>query len=116
MLNGDVLVEANDLAKHFAPEGRALWGRWMQGTEPLKAVDGVSFTISRGEALALVGESGSGKTTLGRLILRLISPTRGSVTFDGTDVCWRSGGRPCGPCASGCRSCSRTRWVPSIPA
>jgi oligopeptide/dipeptide ABC transporter ATP-binding protein len=86
MLNGDVLVEANDLAKHFAPEGRALWGRWMQRTEPLKAVDGVSFAISRGEALALVGESGSGKTTLGRLILRLISPTRGSVTFDGTDV------------------------------
>ncbi len=86
MGNGDVLVEANDLAKHFSVEGGVQWGRLRRRVEPLKAVDGVSFSIARGEALALVGESGSGKTTLGRLILRLTPPTRGRISFEGTDV------------------------------
>ncbi len=52
----------------------------------IRAVDGVSFNIARGETLGLVGESGCGKTTIGRSILRLIPPTSGSVRFDGRDV------------------------------
>ncbi len=75
------LVEATDLVKHFEGAGRL--GR---RTPPVRAVDGVSFTIRRGETLGLVGESGSGKSTLGRLVLRLIEPTSGSITFDGQDV------------------------------
>jgi len=52
----------------------------------VRAVDGVSLDIARGETFALVGESGSGKTSLGRAILRLIEPAAGTVTFDGTDL------------------------------
>ncbi len=52
----------------------------------LRAVDGVSFTIERGQVLGLVGESGSGKTTVGRLILRVIEPSAGSIRFDGVDL------------------------------
>jgi len=69
------LVEARGLVKHFPLGGGVL-----------RAVDGVSFTIARGETLALVGESGSGKTTLGRLILRLLEATGGDAFFDGASI------------------------------
>lgn len=70
------LLDVKDLAVHF-PVGRtSLFGR---ANSVLKAVDGVSFTVHRGETLGLVGESGSGKTTVGRAILRALEPAAGSV-------------------------------------
>jgi ABC-type oligopeptide transport system ATPase subunit len=77
-----VLVEAKELTKLF-PVRRGLLRRHV---DDVRAVDGVSLEIRRGETLALVGESGSGKSTLGRLILRLVEPTAGSVIFDGVDL------------------------------
>src|SRR5256885_4990094 len=81
------LVEVRDLVKVF-PAGESLFGR---ASREVRAVDGVSLDIAAGETLGLVGESGSGKSTLGRLILRLIEPTSGSVRFDGRDVLAASG-------------------------
>ncbi|MBE6715966.1 MAG: dipeptide ABC transporter ATP-binding protein [Ruminococcaceae bacterium] len=76
----DVLLEVQDLKQHFP-----IRTGFFQKT-PLKAVDGVSFTINKGETLGLVGESGCGKTTVGRTILRLYEPTSGHVIFDGEEV------------------------------
>ncbi len=75
-----MLVEAQGLCKYFMRGG--LFSR----KTIVRAVDGVSLAIRRGEALAVVGESGSGKTTLGRLLLRLYKPDRGRVVFDGVDI------------------------------
>src|SRR5438270_1510516 len=76
------LVEVRDLVKVF-PAGESLFRR--AGRE-VRAVDGVSLDIQPGETLGLVGESGSGKSTLGRLILRLVEPTAGSIRFEGRDL------------------------------
>ena len=76
------LVVVKDLVKHF-PIRRGVFAR-VSGA--VRAVDGVSFSIPRGTTLSLVGESGSGKTTTGRLLLRLIEPTSGTIQFDGIDV------------------------------
>ncbi|MBP1782828.1 peptide/nickel transport system ATP-binding protein/oligopeptide transport system ATP-binding protein [Micromonospora sp. HB375] len=76
------LLEVENLTKSFSA-GRDWLGR---RTKWLNAVKGVSFTLERGECLAVVGESGAGKSTVGRMVLRLIEPDSGSVTFDGIDV------------------------------
>ena len=73
----DELVRVRGLVKHFPVEG---------SDDVVRAVDGVSFEIIRGETLGLVGESGCGKSTLGRLLMRLEEPTSGSVVFDGVDM------------------------------
>jgi peptide/nickel transport system ATP-binding protein/oligopeptide transport system ATP-binding protein len=79
---GAPLVEVRDLVKHFPIKGGVL----NRTVALVQAVSGVSFDIRRGETLGLVGESGSGKTTVGRLILRLIEPTSGTIRYDGTDI------------------------------
>ncbi len=81
MSNPDTLLQITDLTKHFSV-GDTLFG----AREAVRAVDGVTLSLGRGESTALVGESGSGKTTLGRCVLRLTEPTSGRLAFDGTDV------------------------------
>ena len=76
------LLEVRELCVHFPVRGGALGRRvgWV------RAVDGVSLTLTRGEALGLVGESGSGKSTLARLVLRLDPPDGGEIRLDGLDM------------------------------
>jgi oligopeptide transport system ATP-binding protein len=83
------LLQVRGLAKHFPVSEGVLLSR---AVGEVKAVDGVDFTIDRGETLGLVGESGCGKTTTGRCILRLENPTAGQILFDGRDVSQLRGG------------------------
>ena len=79
----DALMQVAGLAKHY-PIRRGLVLSRRVGT--VRAVDGLSFELFRGETLALVGESGCGKSTTARLVLRLIDPTAGTVRFEGADI------------------------------
>jgi len=76
------LIEARDLVKQFPVKGGIL----QRQTATVDAVDGVNLEIRRGESVGLVGESGCGKTTLGRMLVKLLEPTSGSIVFDGRDV------------------------------
>ena len=78
----DILVEVKDLKMYF-PVTRGLL---RHKVADVKAVDGISFRIKRGETLGLVGESGCGKTTTGRCVLRLYHPTEGQILFEGQDI------------------------------
>ena len=81
--DGDVLVEVKDLKMYFPVSSGILFQRTVAY---IKAVDGVSFSVKRGETLGLVGESGCGKTTTGRCILQLYKPSEGEIIFDGQEL------------------------------
>lgn len=83
------LLEVRNLKKYFAPHGSLL----RRNGGKIRAVDGVSLTVGKGEALGLVGESGSGKSTLGRAILQLDPPTTGGVRFGGEELVGLSEGK-----------------------
>ncbi|MGE5151061.1 MAG: ATP-binding cassette domain-containing protein, partial [Rhodospirillaceae bacterium] len=83
------LLEVTDLKKHF-PIYRGVFSK-VSGH--VYAVDGVSFTIAKGETLGLVGESGCGKSTVGRTLLRLLEPTAGTVKVAGEDITHLEGER-----------------------
>lgn len=76
MNNKEKLVEVSNLRKYFP----------VSNNKMLKAVDGLTFDIYKGEILGLVGESGCGKSTLGRTLIQLYEPTSGSIVFDGQDI------------------------------
>jgi oligopeptide transport system ATP-binding protein len=79
----ETLLEVTDLVKHFPIKRGILIDREV---DQVRAVDGISFSIERGETLGLVGESGSGKSTACRAVLNLIKPTSGSVRFEGQEI------------------------------
>ena len=80
--SGTPLLEVTDLRKHFPVHS----GLLRRQVAAVKAVDGVSFSVNRGETLGLVGESGCGKTTTGRMIMRLLDPSSGSIRFEGREL------------------------------
>jgi oligopeptide transport system ATP-binding protein len=82
-MTGEPLLEVTDLVKHFPIKSGLLIDRTV---DQVRAVDGVSFTVNKGETLGLVGESGSGKSTTCRVVLQLLKPTSGSVKFDGREI------------------------------
>ncbi|HUJ06016.1 MAG TPA: dipeptide ABC transporter ATP-binding protein [Streptosporangiaceae bacterium] len=83
LLADDVLVQVDNLVKHFPVKGGGLIGRTVA---QVKAVDGVSLTVRRGQTLGLVGETGCGKSTLARCIAGLIPATSGTITFEGHNI------------------------------
>ncbi len=81
--SGEAILDVKDLKMHFPVGGGMPWSR---NISYIKAVDGVDFSVNRGETLGLVGESGCGKTTTGRCILQLYKPTSGEIRFEGQDL------------------------------
>jgi oligopeptide transport system ATP-binding protein len=80
---GESLLEVNDLVMHFPIKSGLLIDRTV---DYVRAVDGISFNVKRGETMGLVGESGSGKSTSCRAVLQLLTPTSGSVKFEGREI------------------------------
>ena len=81
-MNGEVILKAENLVKYYPIKAGVL----RRTVGHVKAVDGVSFELHKGETLGIVGESGCGKSSLGRMLMRLEEPTGGTLTFDGVDV------------------------------
>jgi oligopeptide transport system ATP-binding protein len=81
--DGGSLLEVTDLVKHFPIKSGLLIDRTV---DQVRAVDGISFHVNKGETLGLVGESGSGKSTTCRVVLQLLKPTSGSVKFEGQEI------------------------------
>ncbi len=86
-MTSDTILRVDDLSKYFGGNGL------LKKTPLVRAVDGVSLQIKRGETFAIVGESGCGKSTLARLLMRLLEPTAGEMTFDGQDISDANGSR-----------------------
>ena len=84
-IDGDVILRVDELKKHFAPHQGFLQA-FGKVRKLVRAVDGISFEIRRGEIFGLIGESGSGKSTAGKRVLKLIEPTGGRIFFNGRDV------------------------------
>ena len=82
MSDSTPLLEVRDLKVHYPRPGAG----WFRKAEPVRAVDGVSFSVPRGRTVGLVGESGSGKTTTGRAIVKLAPVTSGSILWEGSDI------------------------------
>jgi len=81
----DDVIKVDNVAKHYLVGSNLI--ATLRGRSALvKAVDGVSFTLKRGESVGLLGESGCGKTTMGRLLLKLVTPTFGTIAFEGQDT------------------------------
>jgi oligopeptide/dipeptide ABC transporter ATP-binding protein len=86
---GEPLLEVTGLTKHFPVTSGIIFKRQVGAVQ---AVDGISFSVNKGETLGLVGESGCGKTTTGRMIMRLLKPTSGRILFEGHDITTMSQG------------------------
>ncbi|GIF16468.1 dipeptide ABC transporter ATP-binding protein [Actinoplanes teichomyceticus] len=84
---GEPLLRVRDVRKHFRQPRRGS----LRQPPPIRAVDGVTLDVHAGETLGIVGESGTGKTTLARMMVGLVRPTAGTITFDGVDIARRRG-------------------------
>ncbi|PIE98894.1 MAG: oligopeptide ABC transporter ATP-binding protein [Treponema sp.] len=80
------VLELVNIKKYFAPHKNLVQSLSGKKVNPVKAVDGVSISIKKGEIFGLIGESGSGKTTIGKLAMKLLKPTSGKIVFNGEDV------------------------------